>query len=123
MSMWSPDRITVEIVDADHPVLEVVVTTPIGAMSQVASASIVGRVLRLDGVHVGGLAPGTLGEPASTPLAGNYWKSPMSTKSSFRAALERRGSTRAKSPVRSGFPIPLVLALDDVKQPVEVGGC
>ena len=44
----------------------------------------------------------------------------MSTKSSFRAALERRGCAKAKSPVRSGFPIPLVLALDDVKEPVEV---
>src|SRR5689334_14023659 len=44
----------------------------------------------------------------------------MSTKSSFRAALERREPTRAKSPARSGFPIPLVLALDDVKQPIEV---
>jgi len=44
----------------------------------------------------------------------------MSTKSSFRAALERRRHTKAKSPARSGFPIPLVLALDDVKQPVEV---
>jgi DNA-binding transcriptional regulator YiaG len=53
-------------------------------------------------------------------LAENYWKSPMSTKSSFRAALERRGHTKAKSPARSGFPIPLVLALEDVKQPVEV---
>ena len=59
--MWSTDQIAVEIVDADHPVLEVVVTTPIGVMTLVASASIVGRVLHLDGVHVGGLAPGALG--------------------------------------------------------------
>src|SRR5689334_13080070 len=44
----------------------------------------------------------------------------MSTKSSFRAVLERRGPTSAKSPARSGFPVPLVLVLDDVKQPVEL---
>jgi DNA-binding transcriptional regulator YiaG len=44
----------------------------------------------------------------------------MSTKSSFRAALERRESTKAKSRARSGSPIGLVLALDDVKRPVEV---
>jgi hypothetical protein len=59
--MWSNDQIAVEIVDADHPVLEVVVTTPIGVMTLMASASIVGRVLRLQGVHVEGLTPGALG--------------------------------------------------------------
>ena len=59
--MWSNDQISVEIVDADHPVLEVVVTTPIGVMSLVAGVSIVGRVLHLQGVHVEGLTPGALG--------------------------------------------------------------
>jgi hypothetical protein len=44
----------------------------------------------------------------------------MTIKSSFRAALERRGPTKVKSSARSGFPISLVLTLDDVAQPVEV---
>jgi DNA-binding transcriptional regulator YiaG len=44
----------------------------------------------------------------------------MSTKSSFRAALERREGTKERSHDRSGSPIGLVLTLDDVKQPVEV---
>jgi DNA-binding transcriptional regulator YiaG len=44
----------------------------------------------------------------------------MSTKSSFRAALERREGTKEKSPDRFDSPIGLVLTLDDVKQPVEV---
>jgi DNA-binding transcriptional regulator YiaG len=43
----------------------------------------------------------------------------MSTKSSFRAALERWADTREKSRDQSGSPVALVLALDDVKQPVE----
>jgi hypothetical protein len=59
--MWSSDQIAVEIVDADHPVVEVLVATPIGALTLVASASIVDRVLYLERAHVGGLAPGSLG--------------------------------------------------------------
>ena len=42
--MWSNDQITVEIVDADHPVVEFVVTTPVGTIVLVASASIAGRI-------------------------------------------------------------------------------
>jgi|ERR1043166_7801352 DNA-binding transcriptional regulator YiaG len=44
----------------------------------------------------------------------------MSMKSSFRAVLERRERTKAKSPVRSASPVPFVLVLDDVKQPIEL---
>jgi DNA-binding transcriptional regulator YiaG len=44
----------------------------------------------------------------------------MSTKSSFRAALIRPDGPREKSPVRSGFPVRLVLTLDDVQKPVTV---
>jgi DNA-binding transcriptional regulator YiaG len=44
----------------------------------------------------------------------------MSTKSSFRAALERRDGPEERSPVRSGSPVRLVLTLDDVGKPVSV---
>ena len=45
----------------------------------------------------------------------------MSTKSSFRAALERWGGPKEKSPDRSGSPVRLVLTLDDdVAKPVSV---
>jgi DNA-binding transcriptional regulator YiaG len=44
----------------------------------------------------------------------------MSTKSSFRAALERRDGPKEKSPDRSGSPVRLVLTLDDVQKPVSV---
>jgi DNA-binding transcriptional regulator YiaG len=44
----------------------------------------------------------------------------MSTKSSFREALERRDGPKERSPVRSGSPVRLVLTLDDVGKPVSV---
>ena len=59
--MWSLDQIAIDIVDVDHPIVEIVVRTPIGDLKMLASVSVVGRTLRLDAVHVGGLAPGLLG--------------------------------------------------------------
>jgi hypothetical protein len=59
--MWPAEQIAFEIVDADHPVVEIVVTTPIGDLKLIASVSIVGRTLRLDGMHVGGSTAGLLG--------------------------------------------------------------
>ncbi len=44
----------------------------------------------------------------------------MSTKSSFREALEQRGEAKEKSREQSGFPVRLMLELDDIKQPVSV---
>jgi DNA-binding transcriptional regulator YiaG len=44
----------------------------------------------------------------------------MSTKSSFRAALERPASPKEKSPARSDSPVRLVLSFDEVEKPVTV---
>jgi hypothetical protein len=59
--MWPTNQISIDIVDVDHPVALVVITTPIGTLNLLASVSIAGRVLRMDGAHVGGLTPGLLG--------------------------------------------------------------
>src|SRR5882757_8854592 len=58
--------------------------------------------------------------PASMPSAANCWKSQMSTKSSFRAALERPATPKEEPLVRSGSPVRLVLRFDDVEKPVTV---
>jgi DNA-binding transcriptional regulator YiaG len=44
----------------------------------------------------------------------------MSTKSSFRAALERRDGPKERSPARSGSPVRLILRFDEVEKPVAV---
>jgi hypothetical protein len=59
--MWTSDEIVVEIDVVEHPETVIVITTPAGVMSVMASVSIIDRVLRLDRVHVEGLKPGALG--------------------------------------------------------------
>jgi DNA-binding transcriptional regulator YiaG len=44
----------------------------------------------------------------------------MSTKSSFRAALEQRNGPKERSRVQSASPVRLMLTLDDVHKPVTV---
>jgi DNA-binding transcriptional regulator YiaG len=44
----------------------------------------------------------------------------MSTKSSFRAALERPAAHEEKSPARSGSPVRLVLRAEEIEKPVTV---
>jgi DNA-binding transcriptional regulator YiaG len=44
----------------------------------------------------------------------------MSTKLSFREALELREETKEKPPVRSGSPVRLILSIAKIEQPVTV---
>ena len=57
--MWTTDQIFVEIADVEHPVVEVVVITPVGRMSLLASIAITNRVLFIDRAHVGGAEAGS----------------------------------------------------------------
>jgi hypothetical protein len=59
--MWSAADVEIEIEDADPPVLLVKITTPAGIVDLIGSVAIVGRVMEIDGAHIGGLAPGSLG--------------------------------------------------------------
>jgi hypothetical protein len=51
----------VEVEEAEGSIIQAVVETPAGPLRLLASVAIVGRVLLLDGAHVGGLAPGAIG--------------------------------------------------------------
>jgi hypothetical protein len=59
--MWDSYQITVEIEAADHPVMIVVITLPIGVLELIGSVTRSGRVLHIDRAHVQGLAPGAIG--------------------------------------------------------------
>ena len=59
--MWTLDQISVEIEEAEGSIIQAVIDTPAGTLRLLASVAIVGRVLLLDGAHIGGLAPGAIG--------------------------------------------------------------
>jgi len=54
-------------------------------------------------------------------LAENYWKKPMSKKSSFREQLGRAANTAENARTRSDFlAVRLILAPEQIKQPVDI---
>ena len=66
--MWRSEQIVIDIEDVEHEggggqvaTMLVRVTTPAGAISLLGTVSIVGRVLRCENAHLGGLSPGALG--------------------------------------------------------------
>ena len=59
--MWSSAEITIEIDEVDHPVMIVTITAPVGVLEMIGAVTMIGRTLRIDNVHVQGLAPGALG--------------------------------------------------------------
>jgi hypothetical protein len=59
--MWSLGEITIEITEAEPPLVIVRVTTPIGSLDLTGEVHRVGRVLYCERVHVQGLNAGALG--------------------------------------------------------------
>jgi hypothetical protein len=59
--MWSLDEITIEIDEAEPPLVIVRVTTPVGSLELTGEVRRIGRVLYCERVHIQGLAAGALG--------------------------------------------------------------
>jgi hypothetical protein len=105
--MWSSNQIAVEIVDADHPVLEVVITTPTGVLTILASASIVGRVLHLHGVHVEGLAPGSLGRSGLNAIGRKLLEVADVDEIIIQGGARTTGTHKGQIPNTIRFPRPV----------------
>src|ERR1700682_1775108 len=52
--MWTICDVTISVEEADHDLIDVVITTPVGRLEIMGLVSVIGRVLRIDGAHIGG---------------------------------------------------------------------
>jgi hypothetical protein len=59
--MWSLDEITIELTEAEPPLVIVKIATPVGRLELTGEVRRVGRVLYCERVHIQGLGPGVLG--------------------------------------------------------------
>ncbi len=59
--MFGPSEVAIEIEEAEHPVMIVAITTPVGKLEVIGSFTQVGRMLYVSNAHVQGLSPGKLG--------------------------------------------------------------
>jgi hypothetical protein len=102
--MWTTDEIAEEIDVVDHAETVIIVTTPAGVVSIMASVSIIDRVLRLDGVHVGGLKPGTLGRAGLNAIGYKLMELADVDEIVFQGSARTTGRNQGKVPRPIRFP-------------------
>ena len=102
--MWRSDQIAVEIADAEHPETIVVNTTPIGIVSIMASVSIVGRVLCMEGAHIGGLQPGSLGRAGLNAIGRKLMELADVDEIIVQGSTRTTGRYKGRTPSSIRFP-------------------
>jgi len=67
--MWHPDKIQIELENAEHPEPVVRIVTPVGTLLLIGTLTFSGKLAYLRGVHVEGLARGELGRRGLNAIA------------------------------------------------------
>lgn len=101
---WTPDQVSVEIEEVDHPVAMVVITTPAGEVRLIGSVSIVGRVLHIEKAHVGGLAPGALGRAGLNAIGRKLLEVADVDQIIIQGGFRSTGKNKGKAPRPIRFP-------------------
>jgi hypothetical protein len=67
--MWTSAQMSVEIDVVDGREVILIVGTPVGPVSIIATVAVIADVLELDGVHIGGPGPGRVGRGGMNAIA------------------------------------------------------
>ena len=102
--MSKSDQITVEIEVADHPVMIVTITVPIGVIEMIGSVARRGRVLYLDRVHVQGLRPGVLGRAGLNAIGRKLLEEADVDEIVIQGGARTTGRNKGKLPRPIRFP-------------------
>jgi hypothetical protein len=102
--MWTDDQITVEIEAADHPVMIVTITVPIGVIEMIGSVTRRGRVLHLDRVHVQGLSPGALRRAGLNAIGRKLLEEADVNEIIIQGSARTTGRNKGKLPRPIRFP-------------------
>ena len=102
--MWAATEITIEIDAVDHPVMIVSITVPIGVLEIIGSVTLVGRTLRIDGAHVQGLRPGTLGRAGLNAIGRKLLEAADVDEVVIQGGVRTTGQRKGKIPRPIRFP-------------------
>jgi hypothetical protein len=102
--VWTPEQISVEIEEAEHPVAVLLITTPAGMLSLIGSISIVGRVLRIDRAHVDGMRMGGHGRAGLNAIGHKLLALADVDKIIIQGGTRTTGRTKGKVPRPIPFP-------------------
>ena len=102
--MWVDAEIKIEIGEVDHPVAIITIMTPIGTLELIGAASLSGRTLRIDGAHVQGLTPGTLGRAGLNAIGRKLLKEADVDQIIIQGGARTTGRRKGKAPRTIRFP-------------------
>jgi hypothetical protein len=102
--MWDADQIVVEIDLADHPVMIVRITVPVGVIEVIGRFSRIERILHVDGAHVQGLAPGALGRVGLNAIGRKLLEEADVDQIVIQGGARTTGQNKGKVPRAIRFP-------------------
>ena len=102
--MFALSEVQIEIEEAEHPVLIVVITTPVGKLEVSGAFTQIGRVLRLNDAHVQGLSPGKLGRAGLNAIGAKLLVEADVDEIIIQGGARTTGEEAGKGP--SAHPLP-----------------
>jgi len=102
--MWTDTQIRIEIEEADHPVVIVTISTPVGTLELIGAATLSGRPLRIDGAYIQGLTPGSLGRAGLNAIGRKLLKEADVDQIVIQGGARTTGQRKGKIPSPIHFP-------------------
>jgi hypothetical protein len=102
--MWTSADITVDLDDAEWPVVIITVTTPLGTLRIAGNVTVVGNVLVVDQAHVEGLLPGALGRSGLNAVGRKLLEVANVREVVVQGATRTTGKHRGQKPSPIRFP-------------------
>ncbi len=99
--MWTIDRITIDIDEAEGSEMIVVIGTPVGILRLAGAVRLTGGVLLIDSAHVEGLAPGVLGRGGLNAIGSKI----LEMTGADSLVLQGSARTTGRNPGRAPRPI------------------
>jgi hypothetical protein len=102
--VWSANDISLEIIEADHPVVLIRIRTPVGELEIVGNVTLEGAVLSITAAHVEGLRPGALGRAGLNAIGRKLLEETDAKELFVQGATRATGARRGRTPKPFRFP-------------------
>ncbi|WP_029007814.1 hypothetical protein [Azospirillum halopraeferens] len=102
--MWTVDDVTVDLDEAEWPVVIITVTTPAGTLRIAGNVTVEKDVLVIDQAHVEGLSPGALGRSGLNVVGRKVMEIANVREVVIQGATRTTGKHRGRVPSCIRFP-------------------
>lgn len=103
--MWRPDQIDIELDEESEADVSIIkITTPAGTIDLLSEIRLEGRIVRIDGAHIGGLSPGACGRGGLNAIGRRLLEWADADEIVIQGGARTTGKRAGKVPKRIRFP-------------------